>query len=273
MSRINANPAGDRNGVVLDGSSTSLAVVPCAMPRPSAEANGRGRLSPTSVPRRGAQLEAVGRERALIYKTLVLTGLRKGELASLTVAQMKLDAPVPYVELDAEDEKNREGNRVVVRPDLAANLRAWLAEKLAPLQADAQQRDEPPPAPARRHPRLQRAGRAGTNLRPRLEGGGHPEARRTGSDTRSPRPADDLQHLDAAEGRPVADGPSRHAALRPEPDGERLYRREAPGRLGCARVLPSLPLDCRHGSARGQASEDVAPRRPLFRCPKCCPTG
>src|SRR5262249_50822724 len=32
------------------------------------------------------RLDAAGRERALIYKTLVLTGLRKGELASLTVA-------------------------------------------------------------------------------------------------------------------------------------------------------------------------------------------
>ncbi len=40
-----------------------------------------------------ARLEATGRERALIYKTLVLTGLRKGELASLTVAQLAARRP------------------------------------------------------------------------------------------------------------------------------------------------------------------------------------
>ena len=38
-------------------------------------------LKPETVTR----LQAVGRERALIYKTLVLTGLRKNELATLTV--------------------------------------------------------------------------------------------------------------------------------------------------------------------------------------------
>ena len=59
----------------------------------------------------------------MIYKTLVLTGLRKSELASLTVAQLRLDGPVPHVELDAADEKNREGNGVVIRADLADDLR------------------------------------------------------------------------------------------------------------------------------------------------------
>ena len=74
------------------------------------------------------QLEALGRERALIYKTLVLTGLRKNELATLTVAQLRLDGPIPYIELDADDEKNREGNSVMIRADLAEDLRRWLAE-------------------------------------------------------------------------------------------------------------------------------------------------
>src|SRR5262249_13603178 len=46
------------------------------------------------------QLALVGRERALIYKALVLTGLRKGELASLTVAQLYLDDAVPFASLD-----------------------------------------------------------------------------------------------------------------------------------------------------------------------------
>ena len=53
------------------------------------------------------RLDLLGMERALIYKTLVLTGLRKGELASLTVAKLRLDGTIPHVELDAKDEKNR----------------------------------------------------------------------------------------------------------------------------------------------------------------------
>src|SRR5262249_49332220 len=51
-------------------------------------------------------LDRLGLERALIYKTMVLTGLRKGELASLTVGQLFLDSEIPYVQLDAADEKN-----------------------------------------------------------------------------------------------------------------------------------------------------------------------
>jgi hypothetical protein len=77
---------------------------------------------------------------------LVLTGLRKGELASLTVSQVRLDGPLPHVELDAADEKNREGNGVVLRADLADDLRLWLADKLAALQADARRRGGPIPA-------------------------------------------------------------------------------------------------------------------------------
>ncbi len=45
------------------------------------------------------RLELLGRERALIYKTLVLTGLRKGELASLTVAHLDLDSDPAYLTL------------------------------------------------------------------------------------------------------------------------------------------------------------------------------
>jgi integrase len=59
------------------------------------------RLRPEIV----ARLEVLGRERALIYKTLVLTGLRKGELASLTVGPLELDGPTPSALLHAADEK------------------------------------------------------------------------------------------------------------------------------------------------------------------------
>src|SRR5215472_6994861 len=93
-----------------------------------------------------ARLELLGRERALIYKTLVLTGLRKNELASLTVAQLNLDETVPYLSLDAADEKNREGNDLPLRDDLAADLREWLADKLHYLQEKARGTGAPIPA-------------------------------------------------------------------------------------------------------------------------------
>ena len=84
-----------------------------------------------------ARLERLGRERALIYKTLVLTGLRKGELASITVGQCSLDAEPPYLILEAADEKNREGSTIPLRDDLADDLRLWIAEKATALREAA----------------------------------------------------------------------------------------------------------------------------------------
>ena len=78
------------------------------------------------------KLERLGRERALIYKTLVLTGLRRNELASLTVGQLELDGAIPFVVLDAADEKNRQGSTIPLRADLANDLREWLSDTLKP---------------------------------------------------------------------------------------------------------------------------------------------
>jgi len=75
------------------------------------------------------RLEKLGWERALIYKTLVLTGLRKSELASLTVGQLVLHGPTPHLVRNAADEKNRKGSTIPLRADLAADLRQWVAEK------------------------------------------------------------------------------------------------------------------------------------------------
>ena len=75
------------------------------------------------------RLEWLGRERELIYKMLVLTGLRRGELASLTIGQLDLDADPAFLVLNAADEKNREGSTIPLRGDLAADLRQWLADK------------------------------------------------------------------------------------------------------------------------------------------------
>ena len=78
-----------------------------------------------------AELERRGRERALIYKTMALTGLRRGELASLTVGSLHLDGPTAYAMLEAADEKNREGSEVPLRADLVEDLRQWIAELAA----------------------------------------------------------------------------------------------------------------------------------------------
>jgi integrase len=77
------------------------------------------RLRPETV----ARLEALGRERALTYKTLVLTGLRLGELASLRVCDLAGDRLI----LDAKHEKNRQGSSIPLRADLRADLAAWTA--------------------------------------------------------------------------------------------------------------------------------------------------
>lgn len=92
------------------------------------------------------RLDLLGRERALIYKTLVLTGLRKGELASLTAGQVHLDDEPAFIELDAADEKNREGSTIALRPDLAEDLRGWLAGVLARMQDEARDGGDPIPA-------------------------------------------------------------------------------------------------------------------------------
>ncbi len=93
-----------------------------------------------------AQLERTGYERTLIYKTLVLTGLRKGELASLTVGQLDFGGPVAYAILNAADEKNRQGSEIPLRADLVAELSSWLAVRLSELQDEARKSGKPIPA-------------------------------------------------------------------------------------------------------------------------------
>jgi integrase len=119
----------------------------------------RGEAVAELRPETVARLELLGRERALVYKTLVLTGLRKGELASLTVGQLDLDADPAFLTLDAADEKNREGNSVPLRSDLAADVRQWLNDKATARQDAARNaptvafdsKDQEPPECIARH--------------------------------------------------------------------------------------------------------------------------
>ena len=218
------------------------------------------------------RLEAVGRERALIYKTLVLTGLRKNELATLTVAQLRLDGPIPYVDLDAADEKNREGNDIIIRADLADDLRAWLADKLAALQAEALGRGEPIPA---RLPGDTSVFDVPTGLDRifdrdlKLAGIAKRDERGRTLDVHALRTTFGTL-LGKGRGA-VANGSSRHAAFRPEAHGERLHRPEALGRSGGSR-RPAEP-SARRGAdrrARASPSDRDRPSRPWRRCTARC---
>jgi integrase len=145
---VKADPRRPRRAMTEEELVRLLAV---ARRRPLEEAQtGRrgprkGQLSASVKPGVRERLERVGWERALIYKTLVLTGLRKGELASLTVGQVHLDGPIAYAVLDAQDEKNREGSDIAIREDLADELRHWLADRLRRLQEKAGRNGEPVP--------------------------------------------------------------------------------------------------------------------------------
>lgn len=91
---------------------------------PAAVERAKAKLTPERI----AELEHTGRQRALAYKTLVLTGLRRGELASLTVGSLVLDCDSPYLVLAASNAKNRQQAEIPLRGDLAADLASWISE-------------------------------------------------------------------------------------------------------------------------------------------------
>lgn len=100
------------------------------------------------------QLDTLGQERALIYKTLVLTGLRRGELASITVGQLHLEGPTPGIELKAGDAKSREAAYLPLRSDLAADLAQWLTDRLEWIRDEARAAGRPLPVRLPDHDRL-----------------------------------------------------------------------------------------------------------------------
>ncbi|MDR0337663.1 MAG: site-specific integrase [Planctomycetaceae bacterium] len=75
------------------------------------------------------QAKRIGWERKLIYATLIYTGLRKNELASITVGQVFLEEEIPYIALAAKDEKSRRGATLPLHPELTEHLRQWLTLK------------------------------------------------------------------------------------------------------------------------------------------------
>ena len=89
----------------------------------------KGQMTATVAPDRVQLLKRQGQERVLIYKTLILTGLRKNELASITLKQCRLDGDLPFIDLHASDEKNGQGNNIPIPSDLAEELMAWIADR------------------------------------------------------------------------------------------------------------------------------------------------
>ncbi len=80
-----------------------------------------------------AGLLELGHERMLIYRTFLSTGLRLGELQTLTVSRLDLTVGAESLVLEAANEKNSAGSTIPLRADLAEDLRQWVAEKkLAP---------------------------------------------------------------------------------------------------------------------------------------------
>jgi len=68
-----------------------------------------------------------GLEHKLIYATLLYTGLRKGELKSITLGQVFLDDKIPHIYLKAPSAKSRKAAKLPLHPELLVQLRDWIA--------------------------------------------------------------------------------------------------------------------------------------------------
>lgn len=77
--------------------------------------------------RQRQRLERLGQERALVYKFMMLTGLRRGEVASLTVSALCLDESNPHVYVEGKHAKSGRAATLPLRDDLADDLRKHLA--------------------------------------------------------------------------------------------------------------------------------------------------
>jgi integrase len=87
----------------------------------------KGQLLARVRPEVRAALEREGRERGLLYKSAMLTGLRKGELAQLRVAFIDFcHAPYPLLHLPGSITKNNKEATLLLLLDFAEELRQWV---------------------------------------------------------------------------------------------------------------------------------------------------
>jgi len=88
------------------------------------------------------RLRRVGQERALVYKSMMLTGLRRGEVAALTVGALHLDEASPYVHIEGKHAKSGRAATLPLRGDLADDLHKHIA-RLAGASGGAVSPDAP----------------------------------------------------------------------------------------------------------------------------------
>lgn len=86
----------------------------------------RGRRQLEHNPKQIARLRSQGWQRALIYKTLALIGLRRSEMVSLRTGMVRLKRKSPVLLVGAKANKETAGTAIPLRADLAADLRLWL---------------------------------------------------------------------------------------------------------------------------------------------------
>jgi integrase len=75
------------------------------------------------------RLALEGRERALVYKTAILTGLRQGELGRLKVGHLRLSGREPAVYVAPKhDAKNKKGVWLPLTPEHTKELASWITD-------------------------------------------------------------------------------------------------------------------------------------------------
>ena len=80
--------------------------------------------------RTGPRIEGIrGLDRAMMYAVAAWTGFRKGEIGSLTMRSFQLDADPPTATVEASYSKRRRRDTQVLHPELARQLKLWLAQK------------------------------------------------------------------------------------------------------------------------------------------------
>jgi integrase len=80
--------------------------------------------------RSGPPIEGIrGKDRAMMYTLAAWTGFRKGEIGSLTRRSLNLDSKLPTATVAAAYSKRRREDTQILHPELARQLRDWLATK------------------------------------------------------------------------------------------------------------------------------------------------
>ena len=78
----------------------------------------------------GQPVESIsGPDRAMMYTLAAWTGFRKGEIGSLTLRSLDLDADPPTATVAASFSKRRREDTQVLHPELVTQLKTWIAGK------------------------------------------------------------------------------------------------------------------------------------------------